>query len=206
MWLGSLALNLDCPQCAAKRSHHPTVMDGGIPHSTAYSIRENPPTHKDAPMPASEEVRTEVAARRAKAVQMRITGASLEEIADTLNYGGSTVESRRASVCKDLKRAFEAAKDEEKTSVEEWINLELARLDRIQQGLWPAAIDGDTKASAAVLQVMDRRSRYLGLDAAVKVNTELDVQVPAEAMSMIERARQQTEAAAARLREQADSA
>lgn len=132
-------------------------------------------------MPASEEVQTEVAERRAKAVQLRIAGASLDEIGQALGYGGSTVESRRAAVCKDLKRAFEAAKDEEQATVTEWRELELTRLDRLQRGLWSAAIGGDVQAARAVLQLMERRARYIpGLEAPVKTEvsgSELKVTV-----------------------------
>ncbi|PRY35375.1 hypothetical protein [Umezawaea tangerina] len=126
-------------------------------------------------MPASDEVQTQVAERRARAVQLRIAGASLDEIASALQYGGSTPESRRAAVSKDLSRAFEAAKDDERASSEMWRQLELARLDRLQRGLWPRAVTGDTQSVRALLTLMDRRAKYLGLDAPEKADNSSDV-------------------------------
>jgi hypothetical protein len=130
-------------------------------------------------VPASDEVQTEVAERRAKAVQLRIAGASLDEIAAALHYGGSSAESRRAAVSKDLRRAYEAAQATQAASAAEWRELELARLDRIQRGVWAQAIAGDTKAVRAVLLVMDRRARLLGLDAPTRIDGAF-VEVPAE--------------------------
>ncbi|GAA1281338.1 hypothetical protein [Saccharothrix xinjiangensis] len=145
-------------------------------------------------MPASEEVQTEVAERRARAVQLRIAGASLDEIAAALNYGGSSTESRRAAVSKDLKRAWEAAREAQAASAVELRELELARLDRIQRGVWPMAVAGDTKAVRAVLGVMDRRARLLGLDAPTRLEGPLDAPVPVEFMGLVEAARTRAQA------------
>ena len=49
--------------------------------------------------------------------------------------------------------------------------LELERLDRMLAGMWPKAIAGDPKAVAAAVKIMDRRAKYLGIDAPVR--TEL---------------------------------
>jgi len=47
---------------------------------------------------------------------------------------------------------------------------ELGRLDRLLMAHWPAAVDGDAKATQTVLQIMDRRARYLGLDAPQRID------------------------------------
>ncbi|MGA7121197.1 MAG: hypothetical protein WBY94_13920 [Polyangiaceae bacterium] len=49
--------------------------------------------------------------------------------------------------------------------------LELERLDRMLAGMWPKAVAGDPKAVAAAVKIMDRRAKYLGIDAPVR--TEL---------------------------------
>jgi len=57
------------------------------------------------------------------------------------------------------------------------------------------------------LKVQERRARLEGLDAPVKVDVDAsEVPVPAEALSMIERARQQAEVLRRKLEEQAPSA
>lgn len=143
-------------------------------------------------MPASEEVQAEVAERRSKAIQLKIAGASLDEIAVALNYGGSSLESRRAAVAKDLQRAFEGAHQAQATSAVEWIELELARLDRIQRGAWPKAMSGDPKAARVVLAVMERRAKYLKLDTT-RLEGMFDVPVPVELVDLVEAARERAE-------------
>ena len=47
---------------------------------------------------------------------------------------------------------------------------ELARLDRLMQTHWPAAVEGNHMATGVVLQIMDRRMRLLGLDAPQRID------------------------------------
>jgi hypothetical protein len=47
------------------------------------------------------------------------------------------------------------------------------RLDRLQRAYWPAALGGDVGAARLVLRVIDRRARLFGLDAPIKVSTEV---------------------------------
>jgi hypothetical protein len=157
-------------------------------------------------MPASEEVQTEVAERRAKAVQLRIAGASLPEIAEALNYGGNTPESRRAAVSVDLARAFKAAQEAQRLSIDEWRELELTRLDRVQRGLWAAAVSGDTKAVNALLQVMAARRKYIpGLEAPTQVDATITetTQEDIALQAMIREAQMKAAATEAQLRENA---
>jgi hypothetical protein len=49
--------------------------------------------------------------------------------------------------------------------------LELERLNRMLDGVWPAAESGDPRAIDSVIKLMDRRSKYLGLDSPLKVET-----------------------------------
>jgi len=51
----------------------------------------------------------------------------------------------------------------------ELLALELSRLDQMMQALWPKARRGHLGAIDRVLRVMERRSRYLGLDAPTKL-------------------------------------
>ena len=43
-------------------------------------------------------------------------------------------------------------------------DLETERLDRLQLALWPKAMRGDVAAVKAILRLMERRARLLGLD------------------------------------------
>jgi hypothetical protein len=62
--------------------------------------------------------------------------------------------------------------------------LELERLDAMLEAVWRAALSGDLKAIDAVLKLMDRRSRYLGLDAPQRIDIEAKVRLVAEALGL----------------------
>ncbi len=110
-------------------------------------------------MPASKAKQTLVAERRRAAVQLRIAGHSWDAIARQLGYDS------KASAYTDVRRALEKAVTKLAIPLEAHRQLELDRLDAMQNALWPAALDGETKAIDTALRLMDRRARLLGLDA-----------------------------------------
>ncbi|MBM0203537.1 hypothetical protein JNW90_10725 [Micromonospora sp. STR1s_5] len=109
-------------------------------------------------MSASRAQQTTTAERRAKAVALRLSGTHLDVIAEALDY------SSPAAVSKDISRAMTAAIKVQSRNAEELRMVELMRLDRVQRGLWPAAIAGDVKSAETVLKIIDKRCRLLGLD------------------------------------------
>lgn len=113
-------------------------------------------------MPASRAQRAATAERRAKAVAMRLAGLDFQTIADRLGY------SDRAAAHKDITRAMEANVQEMHRNADVLRQEELDRLNRLQAGLWPAAAAGDPKAVQAVLGIIDRRCKLLGLDAPIR--------------------------------------
>jgi hypothetical protein len=56
---------------------------------------------------------------------------------------------------------------------EEVLGKELKTLDLLQRALWPAALRGHVRSVEVMLSVMDRRAKYLGLDAAIKHQVEV---------------------------------
>jgi hypothetical protein len=50
------------------------------------------------------------------------------------------------------------------TIADEYRALELSRLDALQVAIWETALEGDYKAIRAVLDIMTKRSKLLGLD------------------------------------------
>lgn len=114
-------------------------------------------------MPASRAQRAATAERRGKAVAMRLAGLDFETIATRLGYAD------RAAAHKDITRAMETSIAEMSRNADVLRQEELARLDRLQAGVWTAAAAGDPKAVSTVLQIIDRRCRLLGLDAPQRV-------------------------------------
>ncbi len=110
-------------------------------------------------MPASKAQRAKTAQRRTQAVQLRLAGVDFETIADRLGY------SSRGAAYTDITRALEGSLAELKHGADVLRHEELLRLNRLQAGLWSAALAGDTKSAETVLKIIDRRCRLLGLDA-----------------------------------------
>lgn len=113
-------------------------------------------------MPASKAQAALTAKRRAQAIALRLAGMDFDTIAERLNY------SSRGAATKDVWRAVEANRLEEKQAVDNLREVEGARLDRLQAAAWPKALKGDLKAIETVLKVITQRSRLFGLDAPVR--------------------------------------
>lgn len=117
----------------------------------------------------------ELAERRRKALELRKSGATYDQIANALHY------TDRSNAAKDVKRAILEIIEEPAKDV---LSLELARLDALLLGVWQKAKTGDVAALDRAIKIMDRRSAYLGLDApqVVEQKTTHDVSAtPAEA-------------------------
>lgn len=102
--------------------------------------------------------------RARKALELRAEGKSYQEIADLLGY------SNRGTAYRTIHRALA---HEVTAPARELINLELQRLDAIQEAHWAIAttpgrgkdgIMSQTRAATVVLRVQQRRAKLLGLD------------------------------------------
>jgi hypothetical protein len=133
-------------------------------------------------MPASRAKRADTAQRRKQAIDMRMAGASYQQIADRLGY------TTRGAACQDVTRALETAVVEQARSVEAYREEELQRLDVLLAEAWavlkrqhvtvshgrvikddfdePILDDGPTlSAIDRILKIQERRAKFLGLDA-----------------------------------------
>jgi hypothetical protein len=110
-------------------------------------------------MPANRAQQTVTAERRRAAVQLKIAGHTWQEIANALDY------SSKGAACTDVRRALENAVKKLSIPLEAHRQLEMDRLDAMQNALWDKVLEGDTKAIDTSLRLMDRRAKLLGLDA-----------------------------------------
>jgi hypothetical protein len=92
--------------------------------------------------------------KRARALELVAEGKSYDEIARAVGY------SHRGSAHRAV---FKALDDQEAEDVVHLRTIEVARLDRLQHALWDRAVGGEVDAVLAVLRIMDRRMRLLGL-------------------------------------------
>lgn len=97
--------------------------------------------------------------REAEAIQLRISGATFEEIGKALNV---TTEGARQA----LIRALEKTQEETKAGAEYLRELERLRLERMVMSAMPQALGGVLDAISQVRQLSESIRRLLGLDLA----------------------------------------
>jgi len=96
-------------------------------------------------------------ARRAKsALELRIEGLSVEQIAQRLGVAHSTVSL-------DLSHALGDLAEANKGKSAEFVELEVARCDELIRALW--ARRKDPSFAEKILKAIDRKAKLLGIDA-----------------------------------------
>lgn len=133
-----------------------------------------------------EAVQADVAARRTKAVKMRLEGKTWQEIADALGL------PNRGAAYNDVSRALAQAREELAQSAEDFREMELQRLDALTAKVHEVlerqhvvvtpggkiVYDGDVKlvddgptlaAIDRLVKIGESRRKLLGLDSPAKV-------------------------------------
>ena len=96
-----------------------------------------------------------------EALRLRSQGMGYREIALAQGVDTSTAHRRVSRALGEIPQ----------TIADEYRALELSRLDALQVAIWETALEGDYKAIRAVLDIMTKRSKLLGLDL-VRTSTE----------------------------------
>jgi len=104
--------------------------------------------------------------REIRAIDLRRQGWTYGEIAKEVGYADHT--GARLAVLRGMQRALQEPADELR-------EMEATRLDALQQAYWRPALDGDVKAATILLKLMERRSKLLGLDQPIKVESNVTV-------------------------------
>jgi hypothetical protein len=110
------------------------------------------------------------ASRDLAILNMRLHGLTFPEIAGKLPELGF----RRVSASRVYAIVDKALRSCREQPARELRQLELLRLDQLQAAHYKAAMGGDGPAISRVLSIMDRRARYLGLDAGAESTASLD--------------------------------
>jgi hypothetical protein len=121
------------------------------------SVAELPPVH------GQHRNRALAAARRARAVELRTTGLTYDQIAIEFGY------ANRGTVYRVVSEALRAQTLE---AVGELRSLEVERLDSLQSAMWQKAMDGDVPSAMAVVRCIMSRCRLLGLDGPHMLDVE----------------------------------
>lgn len=94
--------------------------------------------------------------RKARCVELALAGHSYDDIAEQVGY------ANRGTAWRTVQQALFERKVE---SVDEYRQLELARLDALQAAHWQAALSGtDLKAAELCLKIVGQRIKLLALD------------------------------------------
>lgn len=104
--------------------------------------------------------RVEARVKQAQALEMRLEGKTLAEIAEALGYSGPSGAAKALSAALSAVIAG---------PVEELRAVENARYDVALAGLWPEVKDGDVDSVNAFVKLSARRCKLLGLDAPTKI-------------------------------------
>ena len=105
--------------------------------------------------------RTASAERRLRALELRKSGHTYEQIADDLGINVSAAYRHVVLALQAIREKTNEAADEVRT-------LEITRIDTMIGVLWPRVLKGDYLAMDRVIKLMERRSKMLGLDAPAK--------------------------------------
>lgn len=97
-------------------------------------------------------------------LELRLSGVTFEMIAKKVGFAsaGACYNAYKRALIRTLQEPADAVRE-----------AEVARLDRLMQSVWVSALRGDVRSVDAVLRIMDRRARYLGLDAPTKSQMEV---------------------------------
>jgi hypothetical protein len=155
--------------------------------------------------------------RRELALRLRLTGASFRDIARSVKeavkevggeyQGVATQKYNESDAFRDVVTEFHRLKETCSEKAEDILTMELQRLDEMLVGIYDPATHGDPVAVNTALRIMDRRARYLGIDAPTKIaptnpegNAEYygmsDTELAARINEILERARERAAAAA----------
>jgi hypothetical protein len=113
--------------------------------------------------------RAGIIARQTKALELRVSGHTFDEIAEAVGYSNRGVAYQ--AVCRALIETQRPAADELRTLLS-------ARYDALLRAVWPVALDGDPKAVTAARQVVDSMVKLhipMRVEATVTQQSETDV-------------------------------
>lgn len=119
-----------------------------------------------------QQKKLKASVRRLKALELRKEGKSYQEIANVLNSSFAQVYTDIGTV---LRKEIEKRT---KTQLNQVVQLEIERLDALFEKAWKEIKNGNVVAIDKALKIMERRAKYLGLDAPAKSMVGEDPEKP----------------------------
>lgn len=109
--------------------------------------------------------------RRARVLELRVSGLSLTQIAEVIknDYGEFVGVYGKNSVHDDLMAILNRSVKMSDELGRAYRELELEKLDGLWMAMYSKALQGNEKAAMVCLRIIERRSKFLGLDAPSQV-------------------------------------
>ena len=129
--------------------------------------------------------------RRQFVLQSRLAGYPFSKIIDKIyewaknNNIELPKNYNELQACQDVTRELDKLHTTNQEMVGKILDLELERLDYLQTSLWSEALKGDERKTDRVLKIMERRSKYMGLDAPVKTELEGSLQLTVKDLHLL---------------------
>jgi uncharacterized protein YicC (UPF0701 family) len=108
----------------------------------------------------------EVIDKERRVLELRRSGITFDVIAEEVGYASAS--GAYNAFVRSLKRTLQVPADEVR-------QIEIDRLDKLQQAMWPQAMEGHPAAIDRIIRIMERRAKLLGLDAPTKLQQEVTV-------------------------------
>lgn len=118
----------------------------------------------------------QLAERRRRIASMMLAGARQVDVARTLGVDQPTM-TREVQAIKQQWR------DDTSRDVSELVDIEVARLDRLQMAHWERAIQGHGASTDTVLKIIDKRIKLLGLDAPERHQVDITNETTVEELN-----------------------
>lgn len=119
---------------------------------------------------ASKRITLKSRIKQQQAVQLRMAGATLNQIASELGYASDS------GAYKAIMRELEQTAHDQSESTEAVRQLEIKRLDSMLFPIWNSVLTGDLQATTTALRIQERRASLLGLDAPKQVDARIRVE------------------------------
>lgn len=101
------------------------------------------------------------------ALDYKLKGLSYREIGKEMGVHPSTANSY-------VKEAIKVIQEQYTEKADALVTLERQKLDRLEVGLIKSTREGDVKSAIAMLKIMERRAKLLGLDEPSKSEVKID--------------------------------
>jgi len=117
-------------------------------------------------MPKKSKLNPTTLEKEAKVLELRRGGLTFDMIADRLGYASASgAHKAYVTACNRIIYA----------DVVETRKIEMDRLDIAQAAIWTNVIAGEVPSVIALIKIMERRARLLGLDMPTKAQIEVNI-------------------------------